>query len=242
MNDLGTDELVRLAAEGIELGLALARGEQAPHSAAGDNGEAAAAGVEAAAAGAEAAAAGAEAAAAGAEAAAAGRCTRLVDLFCGAGLFAVSLAATGRFASVLGLELGSDAVRSAGVNARANGVGALCRFEATDLAFSGAPPAALAAALAPQPPSADGSELVVVVDPPRAGLGGAMRAALRQSSARVLLYVSCDAQTLGRDVADLCGAEGARPAFRLARATPVDLTPHAARVETVCVLWRPSAA
>ena len=228
VNDLGTDELVRLAAEGIELGLALARGEQAPHSAAGDGGEAAAAGVEAA--------------AAGVEAAAAGRCTRLVDLFCGAGLFGVSLAATGRFASVLGLELGSDAVRSAGVNARANGVGALCRFEATDLAFSGAPPAALAAALAPRPPSADGSELVVVVDPPRAGLGGAMRAALRQSSARVLLYVSCDAQTLGRDVADLCGAEGARPAFRLARATPVDLTPHAARVETVCVLWRPSAA
>ena len=227
VNDLGTDELVRLAAEGIELGLALARGEQAPHSAAGDGREAAA---------------GAEAAAAGAEAAAAGRCTRLVDLFCGAGLFGVSLAATGRFASVLGLELGSDAVRSAGVNARANGVGALCRFEATDLAFSGAPPAALAAALAPRPPSADGSELVVVVDPPRAGLGGAMRAALRQSSARVLLYVSCDAQTLGRDVADLCGAEGAGPAFRLARATPVDLTPHAARVETVCVLWRPSAA
>ena len=256
VNDLGTDELVRLAAEGIELGLALARGEQALHSAAGDGHEAAAAGVEAAATGAEAAAAGAEAAAAGAEAAAAGaeaaaagveaaaagRCTRLLDLFCGAGLFGVSLAATGRFASVLGLELGSDAVRSAAVNARANGVGALCRFEATDLAFSGAPPAALAAALAPQPPSADGSELVVVVDPPRAGLGGAMRAALRQSSARLLLYVSCDAQTLGRDAADLCGAEGAGPAFRLARATPVDLTPHAARVETVCVLWRPSAA
>ena len=235
VNDLGTDELVRLAAEGIELGLALARGEQALHSAAGDGHEAAAAGVEAA-------ATGAEAAAAGVEAAAAGRCTRLLDLFCGAGLFGVSLAATGRFASVLGLELGSDAVRSAAVNARANGVGALCRFEATDLAFSGAPPAALAAALAPQPPSADGSELVVVVDPPRAGLGGAMRAALRQSSARLLLYVSCDAQTLGRDAADLCGAEGAGPAFRLARATPVDLTPHAARVETVCVLWRPSAA
>ena len=161
---------MRLAAEGIERGLALARGEQAPHSAAADGGEAAAA---------------------GGEAGAAGRCPRLVDLFCGAGLFGVSLAATGRFASVLGLELGSDAVRSAGVNARANGVGALCRFGATDLAFSGTPPAALAAALAPQPPAADGSELVVVVDPPRAGLGGAMRAELRQSSARVLLYVSC---------------------------------------------------
>ena len=97
---------MRLAAEGIELGLALARGEQALHSAAGDGREAAAAGGGGG--------NGREAAAAGAEAAAAGRCTRLVDLFCGAGLFGVSLAATGRFASVLGLELGSDAVRSAG--------------------------------------------------------------------------------------------------------------------------------
>merc|ERR1712129_291820 len=81
-----------------------------------------------------------------------------------------------------------------------------------------------------------------VTDPPRAGLSSAMRAALRQSSARVLVYVSCDAQTLGRDLADMCGREGAAPAFRLARATPVDLTPHAARVETVCLLWRPSSA
>ena len=52
------------------------------------------------------------------------------------------------------------------------------------------------------------------------------------------MYVSCDAQTLGRDLAELCGAEGAGAAFRLARAMPVDLTPHAARIEAVCLLWR----
>ena len=150
----------------------------------------------------------------------------------------MSLAGTGRFASVLGLELGPESVAAATRNAAANGVGALCRFEATDLAFSSRPPAALAAALARQ----QDSELVIVVDPPRAGLSGAMRAALRQSSARVLIYVSCDAQTLARDLADVCSAEGAGPAFRLARATPVDLTPHAARIETVCVLWRARAS
>ena len=163
------------------------------------------------------------------------RPARLLDLFCGAGLFGVSLATTGRFDSVLGLELGEDAVRSAGANARANGVGALCRFVATDLAFSGGtPPAVLTDALA-----SSASDLVAVVDPPRAGLSGAMRRALRRSSARVLVYVSCDAQTLGRDLAELCGApEGAGAAFRLARAMPVDLTPHAARIEAVCLLWR----
>ena len=157
----------------------------------------------------------------------------LVDLYCGSGLFGVSLAATTSFASVLGLELGAEAVAAAEANAAANGVGALCRFEAADLAFSGRPPAGLAAALAP-----GGVDLAVVVDPPRAGLSGAMRGALRRSTCSVLVYVSCDAQTLGRDLAALCGAEGAGTAFRLARATPVDLTPHAARVETVCVLSR----
>ena len=234
VNDEGTDELVRLVADGLALGLSLAQGaqEHAPRTATEDGGEAAAA---------EAAAEAATEMEAEAEAEAEGS-ARLVDLFCGAGLFGVSLAATGRFASVLGLELGLDSVESAGMNARANGVGALCRFEAADLAFSTKPPAALAAALAAQASSAQGSELVVVTDPPRAGLSSAMRAALRQSSARVLVYVSCDAQTLGRDLADMCGREGAAPAFRLARATPVDLTPHAARVETVCVLWRPSIA
>ena len=169
------------------------------------------------------------------------RTARLIDLFCGAGLFAVALAGTARFEHVLGLELGVDAVASAEENAKANGLSALCRFEATDLAFSGKPPAALASALAPAP-----QDLVVVVDPPRAGLSGAMRAALRRSSATVLVYVSCDVQTLGRDLAELCAAEGsngaggggAGEAFRLAEATPVDLTPHAARVETVCLLWR----
>ena len=129
---------------------------------------------------------------------------------------------------------------AAEANAEANGVGALCRFEATDLAFSGKPPAVLAAALAPHAASTprDADELVVVIDPPRAGLSGAMRGALRRSACRVLVYVSCDAQTLGRDLAALCGAEGTGKAFRLERATPVDLTPHAARVETVCLLVR----
>ena len=174
---------------------------------------------------------------------------RLLDLYCGAGLFAVGLLSAGAggegegeegtssFAAARGLERGADAVAAARANAARNGVGARARFDEADLAFRGAPPAVLAEALAD-----DGrTELVVVVDPPRAGLGGALRRALRGSAARVLVYVSCDPQTLGRDVAELCGGGGGgegRP-FRLEEVTPVDLTPHAARVECVCLLWRP---
>lgn len=214
MNDHGTDELVRLVAGCASRGLELARSRTAETQETPTD----------------------------KDPTKEGRTARLVDLFCGAGLFAVSLGATARFEHVLGLELGTDAVASAAANVKANGLRAPCRFESTDLAFSGKPPAALAAALAP-----DAQDLVVVVDPPRAGLSGAMRAALRRSAATVLVYVSCDVQTLGRDLAELCAAEGctdaggagAGEAFRLARAIPVDLTPHAARVETVCLLWRP---
>ena len=214
VNDGGTDLLVRLVADGVALGLASVRGNELPVAAHGAGREA-----------------GREEERRPVEEAP--RRLALVDLYCGSGLFGVSLAATTSFASVLGLELGAEAVAAAEANAAANGVGALCRFEAADLAFSGRPPAGLAAALAP-----GGVDLAVVVDPPRAGLSGAMRGALRRSTCSVLVYVSCDAQTLGRDLAALCGAEGAGTAFRLARATPVDLTPHAARVETVCVLSR----
>ena len=71
--------------------------------------------------------------------------------------------------------------------------------------------AAAAAALAP-----GGVDLAVVVDPPRAGLSGAMRGALRRSTCSVLVYVSCDAQTLGRDLAALCGAATASPRLQAA--------------------------
>jgi 23S rRNA (uracil1939-C5)-methyltransferase len=72
----------------------------------------------------------------------------------------------------------------------------------------------------------------VVVDPPRKGLDDGLVAALREHRPSKILYVSCDADWLARDVA--CLSEGER--FRLLRLTPSALFPYTDHVETLAEL------
>jgi tRNA/tmRNA/rRNA uracil-C5-methylase (TrmA/RlmC/RlmD family) len=67
---------------------------------------------------------------------------------------------------------------------------------------------------------------LIVVDPPRAGLAAATRAAIAGSRARTLLYVACDVATWARDAADL-----AKAGFRLDRLRPYDFQPHTHHLE-----------
>ncbi len=71
---------------------------------------------------------------------------------------------------------------------------------------------------------------VAVLDPPRAGARAALLALTRLAVRRVV-YVSCDAMTLGRDLLELRAA-GLRPRS----VQPLDLMPHTAQVECVAVL------
>jgi hypothetical protein len=71
---------------------------------------------------------------------------------------------------------------------------------------------------------------VAVLDPPRSGARAAL-AALTRLALRRVVYVSCDAMTLGRDLVELRAA-GLRPRS----VQPVDLMPHTAQVECVAVL------
>jgi 23S rRNA (uracil1939-C5)-methyltransferase len=69
------------------------------------------------------------------------------------------------------------------------------------------------------------------MDPPRAGSSEAfLRALLKTASARVI-YVSCDPETLARDL-DVLTAGG----YRVQRIQPVDMFPFTEHVETVCLL------
>ncbi len=74
---------------------------------------------------------------------------------------------------------------------------------------------------------------LIVVDPPRAGLAAATRAAIAASRARTLLYVACDVATWARDVADLSKA-----GFRLDRLRPYDFQPHTHHLEVASRLVR----
>jgi tRNA/tmRNA/rRNA uracil-C5-methylase (TrmA/RlmC/RlmD family) len=77
---------------------------------------------------------------------------------------------------------------------------------------------------------------LIVVDPPRAGLAAATRAAIAASRARTLLYVACDVATWARDVADLTQA-----GFRLDRLRPYDFQPHTHHLELASRLVRGGA-
>lgn len=75
---------------------------------------------------------------------------------------------------------------------------------------------------------------VLVVDPPRSGLGEGAIELIADSGARDVAYVSCDPATLARDLRRFTD-EGT---FRAVSATPVDLFPQTFHCETVAHLTR----
>lgn len=73
---------------------------------------------------------------------------------------------------------------------------------------------------------------LLVVNPPRAGLGAEVVGAILHDPPERLVYVSCDPATLARDAAALARA------FELQSVECFDLFPQTAHVETVCALGR----
>jgi 23S rRNA (uracil1939-C5)-methyltransferase len=136
--------------------------------------------------------------------------TTAIDLYSGVGVFAGVLAARGW--SVTAVESAKSAVGDALVNLRGGG-------------------AAVVGANVEKwsPTAAD----FVVADPSRRGLGRRGVATVSRSGARRLVLVSCDAASLGRDLALL-----RRDGFSLTSLTPVDLFPHTFHVEVVSIFDR----
>jgi len=144
----------------------------------------------------------------------AGEGDEALELYAGGGAIAFHLAP--RYRSVTALEVDASAVARGRADAERLGL-ANVRFVKGD-----------ARRLLPP----EGFDLVVV-DPPRAGLSAEVRRALVAGTFPRLAYVSCDAATWARDVADL-HANG----LRLARVRPYDLQPHTHHVELLSVLER----
>lgn len=140
----------------------------------------------------------------------------LIDAYCGIGAFSLPLAAAGH--RVVGLEVQAAAIDLARRNAIDNGLEAMARFELGPVAQN------LAAQLA--------GAGAVLVDPPRKGLEVPVREALLQQPVERLLYLSCDAATLARDLAALCSGG----VYRLERLQPADFFPNTSHVETLAVL------
>ena len=142
----------------------------------------------------------------------------VLDLYCGAGLFAGALAPlVGSGGTVVGIESDDAAVRDARHNLRDTPWARVHRGDvATVLRRGGLPPARLA-----------------VADPPRAGLARSVADDLSTGETERFAYVSCDPATLARDLGLLL-----KRGWRLAGLRAFDAFPMTHHVECVASLAR----
>jgi len=147
---------------------------------------------------------------------------RIVDLYCGAGTFAIYFASRG--ASVVGIEENAAAVTEARGNARLNKVEDRVRF------VQGRVEGALA--------NEDGRKAlreaeIVFLDPPRKGSDEATLAALSDAKVPAIWYLSCNPATLARDLRYLAGH-----GYTIGLVQPFDMFPQTGHVETLVTLTR----
>ena len=122
---------------------------------------------------------------------------------------------------VVGVEVNRDAVRDAIGNAKHNGV-KNARFFAAD-----------ATAWIREAADAGQKADVVFMDPPREGSTPAFIESVARMAPKRIVYVSCNPETMARDLALLT-----QKGYRAEGFTPVDMFPHSAHCEVVGSLVR----
>lgn len=137
------------------------------------------------------------------------------DLYCGVGGFALHVAAPSR--RVHGVELSEPAVESARLSAAEAGLRAVT--------FAVGDATSLVA----------GDADTVIVNPPRRGLGDRLCETLDASGARTIIYSSCNAVTLARDIA-------AMPAYEPKIVRLFDMFPQTNHYEVMVLLSRRAPA
>lgn len=113
---------------------------------------------------------------------------RVLDAYCGIGT--IGMVAASKAKEVIGVELNSDAVKDAVANAKANGVKNI-RFYQNDAGK-------FMVQMAQQ--EGAGAIDVVFMDPPRAGSDEAFMSSVVKLSPKTVVYVSCNPETLARDL------------------------------------------
>ncbi|AGB78905.1 23S rRNA (uracil-5-)-methyltransferase RumB [Enterobacteriaceae bacterium strain FGI 57] len=138
--------------------------------------------------------------------------THMWDLFCGVGGFGLHCATPEM--TLTGIEIAPEAIACAKQSAAQLGLTKL-QFQALDSTqFASA--------------QGDVPELVLV-NPPRRGIGKALCDYLSQMAPPFIIYSSCNAQTMAKDIASL-------PGYRIARVQLFDMFPHTAHYEVLTLL------
>lgn len=143
-------------------------------------------------------------------------CDVVIDAYSGIGITSALFAKSGK--KVISIEIVKKAVEDAKEIASKNGVYDKIKFIAADcvkilpkLKYEG--------------------KAVFFVDPPRKGLGSSVCKTIIGFAPEVILYLSCNPESLNRDLEILV-----KSGYKLNSVTPYDMFPNTKHVETLCVL------
>lgn len=136
------------------------------------------------------------------------------DLYCGVGGFGLHVAAPGR--EVLGVEASEQAIEAAASTAAELGLPGTSWVAGDAAAYA---------------VSSDAAPDLVIVNPPRRGIGSSLAGWLEQSGVEHVVYSSCNVDTLARDLRDM-------PSLRPVSARLLDMFPNTDHHEVLVLLKR----
>lgn len=144
----------------------------------------------------------------------------VIDAYCGTGTIGIIAAKYAK--QVIGVELNSDAIKDAKLNAKYNKRDNIKFYNEdaskfmVDLAHENTTPID-----------------VVFMDPPRAGSTKQFMDSVIKLGPKRVVYISCNPETLARDLKYLCGG-----GYKVKEICPVDMFPHTTHVECCVLLIR----
>ena len=144
---------------------------------------------------------------------------KVIDAYCGTGT--IGIIASKMAKEVIGVELNKDAIKDAITNAKRN--------EIKNIRFINDDAGKYMVSMAEKKETAD----VVIMDPPRSGSDEAFLSSVVKLAPKRVVYVSCNPETLARDLKYLT-----KKGYKVEEAVPYDMFPFTYHCETVCALVR----
>lgn len=136
----------------------------------------------------------------------------LLDLYCGTGTIGIYL--NEYFEHILGIDIVKENIENAFLNKEINKIDNIS-FQHQDAS------------------SIENTYFdAVIVDPPRAGLGEKTKEHLLNINSKIIIYVSCNPNTLKKDIEKL------KEKYQLVEITPINMFPKTEHVESVILLQR----
>lgn len=144
----------------------------------------------------------------------------VIDTYCGTGTIGMCMADKAK--NVIGIELNASAVKDAIQNAKKNGINNIEFVKADATAWMQEYQDKI---------KLNANDYILIMDPPRSGSTDAFISAAANAGIEHIVYVSCNPETLARDLKTFI-----KKKYNVKKITPVDMFPWTEHIETVVKL------